>query len=113
MTNLLRRTALLLFAIAIACATALPALARELAIQKFDSLVTVNADGTIDVSETILVHFTGEWHGIYRTIPVDYTTAQGFNYSLLLDQVAATDDTGTRLKCEVSRQGDYEQFKIY
>jgi len=113
MKTLRRGTALLLVTLVIACIAALPAFARELAIQKFDSVVAVNADGTLDVSETILVHFTGEWHGIYRTIPVNYTTAQGFNYSLLIDQIAATDDTGTRLKCEVSRQGDYKQFKIY
>ena len=113
MKTLHRGTALLLVTLVIACLAALPAFARSLAIQKFDSVVIVNADGTLDVSETILVHFTGEWHGIYRTIPVNYSTAQGFNYSLMIDQVAATDDTGTRLKCEVSRQGDYKQFKIY
>ena len=31
------------------------------------------ADGTIDVTETIEAQFTGAWHGIYRTIPVEYT----------------------------------------
>ena len=113
MKTLRRGTALLLLTVVIACVAALPVFARSLAIQKFDSVVTVNTDGTLDVSETILVHFTGEWHGIYRTIPVSYTTAQGFNYSLLLDHITATDDTGTPLKCEVSRQGDYKQFKIY
>ena len=36
-----------------ALAFALPASAREMRIQHFESLVTVNPDGTIDVSETI------------------------------------------------------------
>jgi len=113
MNLLRRRIALSLLALSIACFAAIPALARTLTIQKFDSLVTVNPDGTLDVSETIMVQFSGHWNGIYRTIPVDYTTAQGFNYSLLIDDIAATDDTGTKLKCEVSQQDSYKQFKIY
>ncbi|HXW17314.1 MAG TPA: DUF2207 domain-containing protein [Candidatus Acidoferrales bacterium] len=108
-----RRTLALLAIIAIACLAAPPAFARQLTIQKFDSLVVVNTDGTIDVSETIIVQFTGQWHGIYRTIPVNYTTAQGFNYSLLLDHIVATDDAGTPLKVEVSRIDNYRQLKIY
>ena len=113
MKTLRRQTAALLAALAIACIVALPAFARELAIQKFDSVVVVNADGTLDVSETIVVRFTGEWHGLYRIIPVNYSTAQGFNYSLLLDNIVATDDAGTHLKVEVSRSGSSKQFKIY
>ncbi len=110
MTKQPRRAVAILLA---ALAFALPAAARELKIQNFESLVTVNRDGTIDVSETISANFIGEWHGIYRTIPIEYSTAQGLNYTLFLTDVIATDENGNRLKLELSRQGPNEQFKIY
>ena len=96
-----------------ALAFALPAAARELKIQNFESLVTVNRDGTLDVSETISATFIGEWHGIYRTIPIEYSTAQGLNYTLFLTDIIATDESGNRFKLEISRQGPNERFKIY
>lgn len=107
--NSLRAVAVLLAALAFA----LPAAARELKIQKFESSVTVNTDGTLDVSESISANFIGEWHGIYRTIPIEYSNAQGLNYTLFLTDITATDDSGNRLKLEISRQGPNEQFKIY
>ena len=110
MTKQPRRVLVILLA---ALAMALPAAARELKIQSFESLVTVNRDGTLDVSETISANFIGEWHGIYRTIPIEYSTAQGLNYTLFLTDVIATDESGNRLKLEVSRQGPNEKFKIY
>lgn len=102
----------------VACAMglliALPAAARELAIHHFDAHVLVNPDGTIDVTETIEAEFIGSnWHGIYRTIPVEYTTPQGLNYSLFLDAVSVTDEAGQPLKYQRSRQGRYAKFKIY
>ena len=105
-----RRLVAFLFA---ALLVARAAAARELRIRNFESLITVNTDGTIDVSETIAVQFMGEWHGIYRTIPVEYATSAGLNYSLFVTDVLATDESGTRLKIETSRQGRNEQFKIY
>ena len=65
MRNALR---VLLVALFVCCA-ALPAAARELRIRHFDAQIEVHTNGTIDVTETIEVQFTGVWHGIYRTIP--------------------------------------------
>jgi uncharacterized membrane protein len=110
MTKPSRRAIALLFA---TLALAHPAAARELKIRNFEALVTVNPNGSIDVSETITADFIGEWHGIYRTMPVEYVTPQGLNYSLFITDVLATDDSGARLKLESSRQGRNEQFKIY
>ena len=90
-----------------------PAAARELVIQHFDERVTVNADGTIEVSEIIDAKFTGSWNGIYRTIPIEYTTPQGLNYTLFLEPLSITDDNAHALKYEQSRQGRYTKFKIY
>jgi uncharacterized membrane protein YgcG len=109
MPRLRRGLVFLLFAFA----AVLPAAARELTIQHFDAKITVNADGTVDVTEIIEARFTGEWHGIYRTIPVEYTTPQGFNYTLFLDVLGVADDDGKPLKYEISREGAYRKLKIY
>jgi Predicted membrane protein (DUF2207) len=92
---------------------ALPAAARTLVFPHFDAQIQVRADGTIDVTETIEAQFTGSWHGIYRTIPVEYTNPQGLNYTLFIEDVSATDDTGQKLKLEQNREGRYLKFKIY
>ncbi len=54
--------------------------ARQLKIEKFSAEIFVQPDSTLDVTETIEVNFIGVWHGLYRTIPVEYVTPQGFNY---------------------------------
>ncbi len=92
---------------------AMPALARTLVFKHFDAQIQVHPDGTIDVTEVIEAQFTGAWHGIYRTIPVEYTDAEGLNYTLLLDQISATDSDGGKLKLEQNREGRYVKFKIY
>jgi hypothetical protein len=107
--SLLWRPASLLLVLLLA---ALPALARELHIQRFDADIVVNPDASIDVTETIQVRFEGEWHGVYRTIPVDYNTPQGFNYSLYLDHISAVAD-GVNLKVEIQQQGHSKRLKIH
>jgi uncharacterized membrane protein len=86
--------------------------ARDLTIQRFDETVTVSPNGTIEVTEIIEARFTGFWHGIYRTIPVEYDTPQHLNYSLLLESLSVTDDDGHALKYEQKREGRYLKFKI-
>ena len=109
MRNAIRTLAICL----LACFAAFPAAARTLRIKHFDEQIEVRKDGTIDVTEVIEVQFTGSWHGIYRTIPVQYTTPQGFSYTLFLDPISITDDAGRKLKYERSSQGRYTKFKIY
>jgi hypothetical protein len=86
---------------------------RTLAIERFHADVRVNADGTLDVTETIRARFTGSWNGIYRTIPVAYRTPQGFNYTLRLDIVSMADDGGRALKYEASNDRHYRKVKIW
>ena len=90
----------------------LPSAARDLSISRFDEIVTVNPDGTIEVTETIEARFSGLWHGIYRTVPVEYDTPQHLNYSLLVEPLSVTDDDGHPLKYEQKREGRYVKFKI-
>ena len=96
------------------CAAATPAVAqRSLAIERFDATIQVRRDASIAVTETIVARFTGSWNGIYRTIPVKYRTPQGFNWTLYLDQVSATDGDGRPLRLEASRERHYIKYKIY
>jgi uncharacterized membrane protein len=90
-----------------------PAAARQLSIQNFRAEIAVLPDGTIDVTETIQARFTGSWRGLYRTIPVEYRSPQGFNYTLLLEPISVTDDAGHTLRYESSRERHYRKFKIY
>jgi uncharacterized membrane protein len=98
----------------LALAAAIPGGARELSIRHFDEQVQIQPDGTIEVTEIIEAQFIGtNWHGIYRIIPVEYTTPQGLNYTLFLDPLSVTDDDGHPLKYERSRKGRYTKFKIF
>ncbi len=107
--SLLRLALFLLFAFALATSAS----ARQLKIEKFSAEIFVQPDSTLDVTETIEVNFIGVWHGLYRTIPVEYVTPQGFNYSLFVKFEGATDAAGQPLKVESSREGHYLKWKIY
>src|SRR6202162_3474619 len=90
------------------------ATAKELRIENFDAHIAVGSNGTIDVTETIRAHFIGTgWHGLYRSIPVEYVTPQGLNYTLFLDVKQVSDGSGHNLKFESSRVRHYRKLKIY
>src|SRR6266699_4840022 len=105
------RGALLLAAMVVAFAA--PAAARQLKIQKFSSELFVQQDSTLNVTGTLEVNFIGSWHGLYRSIPVEYESPQGFNYSLFVRFDGATDAAGQPLKVESSRDRHYLKWKIY
>ncbi|HEY7682487.1 MAG TPA: DUF2207 domain-containing protein [Gemmatimonadales bacterium] len=87
---------------------------RSLAIKRFDATLVVNQDGTLDVTESITADFTGSWNGIYRTVPVEYHTPQGFNWTLRLDLLgASTGPEGRALRVESSRERHYIKYKIW
>jgi hypothetical protein len=92
----------------------LPAQARELRIEGFHSEIVILPDSTLDIAETIDVRFIGAWNGLFRTIPVEYPGAGGFNYSLLLSDASATEGAdGPALRIDKSRQGPNLEFRIY
>lgn len=107
------RPAAALLALLLVAAPAPAAAQRSLAIRHFDAVVSVNRDGTVDVTETITVEFSGKWNGVYRTVPVKYHTPQGFSWTLRLDDVSATDGQGTPLKVERQRERHYMKFKLW
>jgi uncharacterized membrane protein len=103
-----------LLSLALFLLVAAPAWAeRTLVIEGFDANIDVAPDGSITVEETIVPRFTGTWNGIFRTIPVEYRTPQGLNYTLRLDVESVTDDAGQKLRYESSRQRQYRKLKIW
>ncbi len=98
--------------LAVLVAAPVPA-ASQTVIESFDVEAAVLPDGTLDVTEVIRPRFAAPRNGIYRTIPVEYQTPQGFNYTLLLDVISITDENNHALKYESSRERHYRKFKIY
>ena len=94
------------------CGAAVPARAQTV-IQSFEAEIVVLPDGTLDITETIHARFGAARRGIYRMIPVEYVTPQGFNYTLFLDSISITDESGSPLKYESSRERHYRKFKIF
>ncbi len=107
------RPLLLLALLVFIAALPSPLEARSLTIESFDVGMVVNSDGTLQVTETIRPRFVGTWNGIYRTIPVEYRTPQGLNYTLFLSLQSVTDHTGNSLKYEQSRERHYRKYKIW
>ena len=87
--------------------------ARSFVLSRFDVDLQVLLTGDLLVTETVSPRFEGSWNGIERLIPVEYRTPQGFNYRLLLDMVSVTDEQGTALKFESSRERHYRNFRIW
>jgi len=94
---------------------AVPALAqvREWHIADFKDTISISADGSALVSEKITLVFIGEWHGIHRTIPIEYPGPHGTNYTLFVDVKNVTDESRNKLKYESTKSGDYRDLKIY
>jgi len=87
--------------------------ARSLVIEQFQADVQVLPSGDLLVTETIRPRFTGSWNGLKRDIPIEYRTPQGFNYTLLLDLISATDEHQAPLKVDSFRDRHYRSFKIW
>ena len=108
----LRATAGLLAVLATTAPAAVQAQERILVVERFDATIQVHTTGTVSVEERIRVGFTGSWNGIFRTIPVDYRTPQGFRYRLRLEDVEVTDDAGRALEFWNERERHYRRLKI-
>ncbi|HVR24638.1 MAG TPA: DUF2207 domain-containing protein [Candidatus Polarisedimenticolia bacterium] len=94
-------------------AFAAPAAAKSWRISNYQDTITVNGDGSALVSETITLVFVGEWHGIHRTIPIEYPGPDGTNYQLFIDIKSITDENGAKLKYDSSTSGAARDLKIY
>jgi len=96
-------------------AVAIPAAAQAHSwhIGDFKDTIAIAADGSALVSEKITVVFQGAWHGIHRTIPVEYPGPNGTNYTLFISVQSVSDENGNKLKYESSKSGANRDLKIY
>jgi uncharacterized membrane protein len=109
--------AFLVFAFVINCTNA----QEFFTISKYDITVNVNKDASLDVVETINVHFTESRHGIIRFIPYKYQLQslpagtekanrqlESGGYAHTMIQNISVDGW----KYDVSTEGDYKSIKI-
>lgn len=75
--------------------------------------MTVTHDGSLAVSERITAQFEGEFHGIYRDIPIEYPGPHGTNFTLFLKITAVTDENGNKLRYDSHTSNGYRHLKIY
>jgi len=99
--------------ISLALAATASAQAHSWRVTDFKDTISIAADGKALVDEKITLAFIGQWHGIHRTIPVEYPGPQGTNYTLFLDVMSVTDENGTKLKYDSTKSGNYRDLKIY
>jgi uncharacterized membrane protein len=109
-TGTLRSRTLLLICL---FAVTSPLFARSWRIANFEDSILIDEDGSSLVKERIDLVFIGQWHGIHRTIPVEYPGPQGTNYTLFLDVKSVTDGAGQKLKYESKTSGGFRDLKIY
>jgi hypothetical protein len=94
----MRRALLLLLALAATLAAPARLHARDIDIRDYRVDAVVNRDGTVDVTETLRVRFTGFWNGIYRDISLQHMTGQGRKAKLDIDVLSVTDEQGRDLQ---------------
>src|SRR5271169_3595050 len=92
---------------------AAPLAAKSWRVSDFQDNITVAQDGSAVVTERITLVFEGEWHGIHRTIPIEYPGPNGTNYELFLTVTSVTDGSGAKLKYDSSTTHGSRDLKIY
>lgn len=102
------------FILVFACIAFLfPASVRAEEIREFHQDMTINADGTVSVTEKIGYDFRNlSRHGIYRTIPETKTNADGKKFILTLTDFSVTDEKGSAYHFSTSRTHGERTLKI-
>src|SRR3989344_2847236 len=81
------------------------------AITDFSSVIEVQKDTTLLITETISVNFPDYRHGIYRVIPITYSV-RGKTLNSRLKVLRITDGEGKSVHYEKSRRGQSVSLKI-
>ena len=87
--------------------------AKSWRVSDFQDDIAIHPDGSAIVKERITLVFVGEWHGIHRTIPIEYPGPNSTNYELFLDVKSVSDGDGGKLKYESSTSNGARDLKIY
>jgi hypothetical protein len=87
--------------------------AKSWRVGDFQDNIIVSEDGSAVVTERITLVFVGEWHGIHRTIPIEYPGPNGTNYELFVEVTSITEGGGGKLKYDSSTANGSRDLKIY
>src|SRR5579862_9220397 len=102
-----------LLRLAVILLVTIPAFANESHITRLVINITVGQDGGMAVREYLIIEFKGNYHGIYRDIPIEYPGPHGTNYELFLNITGVTDGQGQKLRYESKVQNGNRHLKIY
>jgi len=86
---------------------------RSYRLEHFHAAIEVREDATIEVREQIRFRFDGSFNGVYRWIPVEYRTPQGFRQRFYLDVVGVTGEDGSELRYQEERSEGNRRLKIW
>jgi uncharacterized membrane protein len=87
--------------------------AKSWRISDFHDNIDIAKNGSAFVTERITLVFVGEWHGIYRKIPIEYPGPDGTNYKLYLHVLTVTNGEGQDLKYDSSVSNGERDLKIF
>jgi len=78
------------------------ALDKSLRITHFRSDTTIDADGSLQVVETLLVDFAEPHHGIFRQIPTSYRRGSFHRVTAAIKDISVTDEGGSPYQVSIS-----------
>jgi len=83
-------------------------------IPKFNSDITINQSGKVDVTETIVADFTNEpSHGIYRIIPYEYVDENNkVSYTVDLNFISAQNEKGSSYGIQKTNENGYLNVRL-
>lgn len=87
--------------------------AKSWRITDFHDDIDIAKDGSAFVTERITLVFVGEWHGIYRKIPIEYPGPEGTGYKLYLHVLSVTNGEAQDLKYDSSVANGERNLKIF
>lgn len=92
--------------------TAFAARGRPFTIDSFHSDISIGAEGTVDITETIVADFHQRRHGIFRDLPFRYTTDLGERIETPLEVISVTDEDGNPREYRVTTERNTKRIRI-
>jgi uncharacterized membrane protein len=92
---------------------AVPSFARSYHLKNYNDGIAIGENGRVVVSEELTFVFEGAYNGIYRVIPTEYPGEAGSNYTLFIENIDVTDESGNALKFERQYRGGSLKLKIF
>lgn len=98
------RALLLAGALALTLADSASGQSRFIRLRDFGVRLIVGADGSVEVTEHMIVGFTGQWNGIVRDLSLRHETGQGRRAKLDVTILSITDGAGQPLRVEETKK---------